>query len=160
MGWARGNLSPNRAGDKNFVTPRRLPIGAKILVAFFLFGVLGCILTIAALLVPGGPFAFLWELKPEAKAGFAEIGRPASVLLMLGVGLACGAAALGLARGRNWGRKVAICILAVNLAGDVANAALRRDPRTLVGLPVGGALLFYLARLGRKKSPPAVNGGM
>jgi len=135
-------------------------MGMRILVVFFLFGTLAATLTVAALLLPGGPLGFLWQLNPEAKTGFAAIGRPLSVVLMLAVGLACGAAALGLARGRGWGRKVAIAILAVNLAGDVANAALRHDPRTLVGLPIGGALLVYLARLGRKKFPPTVDSGM
>jgi len=33
-----------------------------------------------------------------------------------------------------------------NLVGDTANAILRDDPRTLIGLPIGGLLIAYLLR--------------
>lgn len=65
---------------------------------------------------------------------------------MIVVGTACAAAAYGLAKGRWWGRRLAIGILIVNLVGDSANAGLRRDPRTLIGLPIGGAMIVYLWR--------------
>jgi hypothetical protein len=32
----------------------------------------------------------------------------------------------------------------VNLIGDAGNAAVRGDLRTLIGLPIGGALIAYL----------------
>ncbi len=80
------------------------------------------------------------------RTGFQRIGTVRSVLLMIVVGTACAAAAYGLARGRWWGRRLAIGILIVNLIGDTANAAVRRDPRTLIGLPIGGAMVVYLWR--------------
>ena len=72
-----------------------------------------------------------------------------SVLIMGAVGAACGSAAIGLARGARWGRGLALLILAVNLVGDLGNAMLRHDYRALIGLPIGGALIFYLARCGK-----------
>ena len=33
-----------------------------------------------------------------------------------------------------------------NLLGDLANAVIRRDPRTLIGIPIAGVLLWYLLR--------------
>ena len=33
---------------------RRLPVGMKLLVAFFVFGACACTITVAALLLPGG----------------------------------------------------------------------------------------------------------
>jgi len=77
---------------------------------------------------------------------FQEIGSGASISLMTVVGAACGLAAFGLARNAEWGRRLAIGILIVNLLGDSLNAWLRHDPKTLIGLPVGGLMIWYLAR--------------
>ncbi len=63
---------------------------------------------------------------------------------MIIVGLACASAAIGLARRARWGRRLAIGVLAINLLGDTLNAIVRHDLRTLIGLPIGGALILYL----------------
>jgi hypothetical protein len=63
------------------------------------------------------------------------------------VGMACLCAAIGLARSAEWGRRLAIGILSVNLAGDSIAAWLRHDPQTLIGLPIGGAMILYLLRV-------------
>ena len=39
---------------------------------------------------------------------------------------------------------VAVTLLAVNLVGDTLGAVLLRDWRTLIGLPIGAAMLAYL----------------
>lgn len=73
---------------------------------------------------------------------------------MLGVGLGCAVAAIGLWNGTRWGVRLAILILSVNILGDLINVLLRHDYRALIGLPVGGAMIFYLvfASGWRKKS--------
>ena len=88
-----------------------------------------CLVTMFALAYPRGFLEPIWRLKPEARVEFQKIGG-ASVVLMAVVGAACGLAAVGLARNAEWGRRVAIGVLAVNLAGDSLNALLRHDPRT------------------------------
>jgi hypothetical protein len=67
-----------------------------------------------------------------------------AVLLMAAVCAACALAARGLWLLEPWGRRLALGILAVNLAGDLGNAFLRGDLRTLIGLPIGGVLIGYL----------------
>ena len=62
------------------------------------------------------------------------------------VGAACGLAAVGLARNAEWGRRLAIGVLTLNLVGDSLNALLRHDPRTLIGLPIGGLMILYLVK--------------
>ena len=89
-----------------------------------------------ALAYPGGFLEPIWRLKPEARVEFQKIGG-ASVVLMAVVGAACGLAAVGLAIG----------VLAVNLAGYSLNALLRHDPRTLIGLPIGGLMILYLLKM-------------
>jgi uncharacterized membrane protein (DUF2068 family) len=121
------------------------PIGMKLLALFFAFGACMCALTIWLLLFPGGALDSLWRLNPEAHAAFQRIGG-LLILLMVIVGVACALAAIGLARNAKWGRWLGILILAVNLVGDLTNTLLRHDPRTLVGVPIAGAMIFYLAR--------------
>ncbi len=125
----------------------RLPWGMKTPVAFFVFGVCACAITAAALLLPGTWLDLVWRLNPEAQDGFQKMGRPLSAGLMLTVGSACAATAVGLARQKVWGRWLAIGILVVNLAGDTINALVRHDFRTLIGLPIAGAMIWYLGKV-------------
>ena len=96
------------------------------------------------LLLPGSALDALWRLNPDAQTAFQSMGR-LSILIMTMVGAACLFAAIGLARDRRWGGRLALLILVVNLVGDTANAIVRHDPRTLIGLPIGGAMIAYLA---------------
>ncbi len=125
------------------MSEQRLPVGIKLLSAFFTFGALVCLITIIALLFPGGVLDPIWRLNPDARVAFQKIGA-LSILLMFVVGLACALAAIGLVRRAPWGRRLAFAILGVNLFGDLVNALVRHDLRTLIGLPIGGAMMIYL----------------
>lgn len=122
-----------------------------MLVVFFATGALICLVTMLALAFPGGFLEPIWRLKPEARVELQQIGYW-SVALMAVVGAACSLAAIGLAKNAEWGRRLALGILAVNLIGDTANAILRHDPRTLIGLPIGGLMIWYLVRKGRAET--------
>ena len=65
---------------------------------------------------------------------------------MATVSLACIGAAVGLWTGRRVGYRLAAVLLVTNLLGDLANAVIRGDPRTLIGIPIAGVLLWYLLR--------------
>ena len=67
-------------------------------------------------------------------------------MLMAMLGVACALAAIGLARNVRWGRWLGILVLVVKLVGDLINAFVRDDLRTLIGVPIAGAMIFYLAR--------------
>jgi hypothetical protein len=98
-----------------------------------------------ALAFPGGFLEPIWRLRPDARLEFQKIGSW-SVALMAVVGAACGLAAIGLGKNAEWGRRLAIGILVVNLIGDSLNALLRHDLRTLIGIPIGGLMIWYLLR--------------
>jgi hypothetical protein len=61
-----------------------------------------------------------------------------AVLQMGVVSVACGSAALGLLRRERRGYWAALTILSIDLTGDIANAVIAHDWRTLIGLPIGG----------------------
>lgn len=129
---------------------KRRPVGIILLSIFFGFGALICLVTMLALAFPGGFLDPIWRLRPDARIEFQKLGNW-SVFLMATVGLACGLAALGLAKSRELGRRLGIGILVVNLIGDSLNALLRHDPRTLIGLPIGGLMIWYLVKQGRRE---------
>ena len=127
---------------------RRAPLGIRLLAGFFGFGAAICLLTIVALLFPGGALEPIWRLNPDAHIAFQQLGK-LSILLMFAVGTACAAAAIGLGKGARWGIPMALAILSVNLVGDLLNAFVRQNLRTLIGLPIGGAMIAYLLLRGR-----------
>ena len=67
------------------------------------------------------------------------------------VGVACALAAIGLARNARWGRWLGILILVANLVGDLTNACVRHDLRTLIGVLIAGAMIFYLVQEAKSK---------
>ena len=123
---------------------RKRTLGTVLLVIFFAAGALICLVTMLTLTFPGSFLESIWRFKPEARVQFQEIGRGVSIVLMAMVGVACGLSAIGLARNAQWGRRLATAVLVVNLIGDSLNALLRNDPKTLIGLPIGGLMIWYL----------------
>ncbi len=121
-------------------------LGTILLIIFFAAGASVCLVTMLALAFPGSLLESIWRLKPEEHTQFQQMGSGAAIALMAVVGVACGSAAIGLARNAEWGRRLAIAVLAVNLIGDSLNAWLRHDPKTLIRLPIGGIMIVYLVK--------------
>jgi hypothetical protein len=115
----------------------------KALSAFFMFGALAAGLSAITLTIPGSPLDFAWRLNPEGHAALRSFGV-AGAAVMATVSLACLLTAYGLWSRAAWGRRLAIGILVVNLIGDAMNTVIRGDVRTLLGLPIGGAVIAYL----------------
>jgi len=113
--------------------------------AVFPFGAAMCTLTTTLLLFPGTALDSIWRLNPDAHLALQSFGNW-SVLLMAIIGTGCTFAAIGLWQGARWGVRLALIILSLNIAGDLFNALVRHDYRALIGLPIGGAMIFYLAR--------------
>jgi uncharacterized membrane protein len=104
-----------------------------------------CTLTVVLLIFPGSRLDSLWALNPDARIAFQFLGK-AAIWLMFVVGAACAFAAIGLWRNSLWGIRIALVILSLNIFGDLWNAVVHHDYRALIGIPIGGAMIFYLAR--------------
>ncbi len=118
-------------------------VDVDLLVAFFVFGFFMCALTVVLLSFPGSPLEPLWRLNPDARTALRSMG-PWAFVLMAVAGTACLASSVGLFVRAEWGRRLAVGVLAVNLIADCANALIRNDARTLIGLPIGGAMIWFL----------------
>ncbi len=115
----------------------RRPVGLTILAAFFAFGSLMALLASLALLLPGGVLEPMWALNPQAQVALTAL-HSWGVVLMLTVGIACALAAIGLWTRALWGHHLAVGILAVNLVGDVLNAAVRATIVRWLEFPLAG----------------------
>jgi len=120
-----------------------LPLGIILLSVFFALGALIACVTALALAFPGEGLDSLWRLNPHAHASFLAMGQWA-IALMCAVAAACATSAVGLWIRASWGHRLALVLLAVNLVADTANAFVRGDLRTLIGIPIAGALIAYL----------------
>jgi hypothetical protein len=88
----------------------------------------------------------IWNLNPRAQTALAAHAR-ASGALLLAVGLAAAAAAIGLLRGRRWAWILALAIFAVNGIGDLVSLLIVRDRlRGGSGVLIAGFFLFLLLR--------------
>ncbi len=65
-------------------------------------------------------------------------------MLLMAVSMSCALAAVGLWRRARWGHKIAVALIAINLAGEVANTIMGTEPRAIVGVPIALAILIYL----------------
>ena len=119
------------------------PIGITALSLFFLFGAGASFVSSISLLFPGSFLEPIWRLNPRGHEGLRALGPPA-IVLMATVSLACLTAAAGLWRGRRWGQRTAAVILGVNAIADAVNGISAGDRRTLIGLPIAAAMLWYL----------------
>jgi len=127
--------------------PRSVPIVAAFLfVATAIAAVVG-----ASLLFPNPLLDRLWELNPSAAPAFHALGRIAGVLLLL-LGAATFAAARGLLQRKAWAWWFAVCLFAVNGAGDAVSLVATRDwPRSISGVIIASAFLYLLTRVRVKR---------
>jgi hypothetical protein len=123
--------------------PRTRSLGLDAMAGFFAFGACASGLSAVTLLRPGGALDAVWRVNPDGHAALQRAGGWA-VLLMLVVCGACAATARGLWARRPWGRALAITMLGVNLLGDLVNAVVLGDQRTLIGLPIAALLIASL----------------
>jgi hypothetical protein len=123
---------------------KKRPLGITALSVFFIAGSVICLIASLSLLLPNSFIEPMWCLNPRAHAGFAAMGGW-SIILLTTVGLFCAAAAIGLWRGARYGYRIALVLIAINLAGDIINSLLGTEPRAIIGVPIALAILIYLA---------------
>jgi hypothetical protein len=120
------------------------PIGVIGLSGFCVAATVIACTSAVSLLWPGGPLEPMWRLNPTVRVGFARMG-PWAIVLLGTVGVASAFSAAGLWSGKQWGRRLVMVGLALNALGDLTNAIVSHDPRTLVGVPVAALIIAYLA---------------
>lgn len=122
-----------------------------LLGVFFALATLILIAVGSALLLPGSALENVWRLY-EARRAMLMPYREWLGPGFLALALVMAAASAGCFARRDWGRKLAIAIFAVNGLGDVVQLFLGRVLEGAVGVTIATALIVLLARL--RFSPP------
>jgi len=120
-------------------------IGITVMGIFLFFGATMASLAGATLIWRGTTLDRLWLLNPRAYKELAPHGKAVGIpFLLLGIGLAV--AGTGWFKRRLWGWRLAVCIIAIQVLGDLVNAFLGDLVRGGIGFIIAGALLIYLLR--------------
>ena len=128
--------------------PRRItfaPSGFAAIGAFLFFGATMASLATISLLWRGTSLDRIWSLNPAAYQQLAPLGRSIGILFLL-LGVALAAAGIGWFRRRLWGWRLAVAIIAIQVAGDVMNCIRGDWLHGGIGVVIAGALLLFLLR--------------
>ena len=140
---ARGKVVSGTAVEHPAKAMVQRPLGITALSLLFMIGAEMALLSAVSLTLPGTMLDAMWKLNSRAYGKLVAMGPPAIPLMSIVV-LCCAASAVGLWRGKRWGRVLAISLLTINLIASSLNAIFGAEPRTLVGIPIAGALIAYL----------------
>ena len=113
--------------------------------------------TCLALLFPVSEWAVIWRLNPEAHSAFQTMGFWAIVLMFWWrLRVRSPQSASGIVT--RWAHRLAIAVVLVNMLGDLGNAIVSGDLRTLIGIPIVAAMIWYLVTSGIRRRLVATKG--
>jgi hypothetical protein len=102
-------------------------------------------LALITLFFPNISLNDIWKINPKGHEGFQRIGNW-SFLVLSSVMVACATCAYGLWFKKAWGYWLALCLVIMNLIGDVVNILILQEYRAAIGIPVAVVLLWLLRR--------------
>ena len=121
------------------------PSGFAAIGGFLFFGASMASLAAMSFLWRGTPLDRIWRMNPTAYKQLAPLGLTVGILFAL-LGVALAATGIGWFRRRLWGWRLAVVIIAIQVAGDVINCIRGDWLRGGIGVVVAGALLLFLLR--------------
>lgn len=110
-----------------------------------MFTTLIVLLAATALVSRGTILDRIWVLNPRAYRQLAPLSKAVGIPFPL-LTFALGSAAFGWLHQRRRGWRLAVCIIAIQVLGDMVNIFLGRILEGGVGVVIAGALLLYLLR--------------
>ena len=133
-----------RSGIAN-PTRSSLPAAITAIGIFWFFGAVMAAYACVTLLWPGTALDRLWNLNVSTHVQLLLMGRAIGFLFLV-LGAALLATGIGWSKRRAWGWTLGVILLATQVTGDLASAAMGEYLRGGVGVVVAGSLLFYLFR--------------
>jgi hypothetical protein len=118
----------------------------RLLAALFILGACASGYAAVTLAWPGSALDVAWSVNPEGHAGLRSLG-PVAIVGMAVLSATMVVTALGLVALRRWAWWIAVVGLAANATGDLATTIATGEPRTLIGVPVAGLIVWWLTRL-------------
>jgi len=94
---------------------------------------------------PGTTLDRIWMLNPVAHRQLTPLGPRVGLAFGL-LALALGTAAVGWFQKKRWGWRLAVCIIGIQVLGDLLNLMRGDYIRGVTGVVIAGALFIYLCR--------------
>ena len=123
----------------------RRPATPAILGVFLLFASAMAGVAAETLLEPGGPFDFVWRIKPEEHARLLAMG-PLVGLGFSALSVAAAAIAVGVFQRRRWSWWAAVLGIAANGVGGALRGLSGGPLEGAIGVTVAGAIVWWLTR--------------
>ncbi len=136
------DLSKNGIASPARTSP---PAGITAIGVFWFFGAVMAAYACVTLLWPGTALDRLWKLNISAHVELLLMGRAIGFLFLV-LGAALVATGIGWSKRRTWGWTLGVILLATQVTGDLASAAMGEYLRGGTGILIAGSLLFYLFR--------------
>jgi hypothetical protein len=121
------------------------PRGMTAIGIFLLFGTVMAFLAGTTLIWRGTFLDRMWALNPRAYDELAPLGKPAG-FLFLSLAVALILAGTGWLKRRQWGWRLAVAIIGIEVLGNFVNVFFGHVVQGLVGVAIAGALLLYITR--------------
>ena len=125
--------------------PSAPPRALTAIGIFLIFATCMASLAAITLTFPGTPLDLAWKLNARAYTDLKPLGPIIGIPFFL-LALSLGMSAIGWFRRRRWGWLLATIIIAIQIPGDIINAATGHLIQGLIGAIIASALLFYLLR--------------
>jgi len=94
---------------------------------------------------PGTPLDRIWVLNPTAHLKLTSLGTRIGLAFLI-LAVALGTAGVGWFQKKRWGWRLAVCIIGIQVLGDLVNLMRGDYLRGVTGVVIAGALLLYLCR--------------
>jgi hypothetical protein len=115
------------------------------LAALFILGTCASAYAAVTLAWPGTALDFAWMVNPEGHDALRSLGALA-IVGMAALSVTMTITAVGFIALRRWAWWLAVVGLVVNATGDLLTAVATGEPRTLIGVPVAGLIVWWLTR--------------
>jgi hypothetical protein len=112
---------------------------------FLFFGMTMAALAGTTLTWPGTALDRIWVLNPTAHIQLASL-NPRVGLAFLFLAMLLAAAGVGWFQRKRWGWRLSVCIIGIQVLGDLLNLVRGDYLRGATGVVIAGALLIYLCR--------------
>ena len=117
----------------------------RLLAAFCVLAACASGFAAATLAWPGTAIDAAWQVNPDGHEGLRSLGAGA-IVGMTALSATAAFAAYGVLTLHRWAWWLVVAGIGINATSDLLTAIVTGKPATLIGVPIAGAILWWLTR--------------